>query len=246
MNTDPAIDVATTLADELPANDLTALAEAAGRGTEGIRALAARATSPILRRACALAIDSLRSHTVDYLAGALAASAATVENMRARQRLDIVWTGPESRVNTSRLTAATVISLLDSARDEILIVSYAINNRAEIHHALQRAAKRGVVITIVLERRDDNPGFRQQRPPFPGVPARFLAWPAAQRERYASLHAKIIVIDAAAALVGSANITNSAMEANLECGVLINGGSQPRTICDHIFSLAAQGILVDI
>jgi len=34
------------------------------------------------------------------------------------------------------------------------------------------------------------------------------------------------------------------MESNLECGILIRGGPQPRAIPDHIAGLRAAGLLV--
>ena len=70
-----------------------------------------------------------------------------------------------------------------------------------------------------------------------------LHWPSAQRPLGAALYAKIIVVDDRIVLVGSANLTSRAMEANLECGILICGGPQPRIIRDHIFGLRAVGIL---
>ena len=44
-------------------------------------------------------------------------------------------------------------------------------------------------------------------------------------------------------VVTSANLTNRAMETNLECGILIRGGPQPRAIRDHITGLQAHGYL---
>ncbi len=38
------------------------------------------------------------------------------------------------------------------------------------------------------------------------------------------MHAKVLVVDGRTALVGSANVTGSAMERNLECGLLVRGG----------------------
>jgi cardiolipin synthase len=59
----------------------------------------------------------------------------------------------------------------------------------------------------------------------------------------AALHAKVIVVDDQVALVGSANLTSRAMESNLECGILIRSGPQPRAIRDHITGLYAAGLL---
>jgi hypothetical protein len=44
-------------------------------------------------------------------------------------------------------------------------------------------------------------------------------------------------------LITSANLTSRAMETNLECGILIRGGPQPRAIRDHITGLQAHGYL---
>ena len=57
------------------------------------------------------------------------------------------------------------------------------------------------------------------------------------------MHAKVVVIDGAAALVGSANVTGYAMARNLECGVLLRGGLVPRRIRAHVLSLLERGEL---
>jgi cardiolipin synthase A/B len=77
--------------------------------------------------------------------------------------------------------------------------------------------------------------------PFSGLGAVRLHWPRGQRPAGASLHAKVIVVDDGIALVGSANLTNRAMETNLECGILIRGGPQPQAIRRHITELRARG-----
>jgi phosphatidylserine/phosphatidylglycerophosphate/cardiolipin synthase-like enzyme len=105
------------------------------------------------------------------------------------------------------------------------------------------SAGRGVSITLLAERHADNPGYSRAAKPFPGLDAIRLQWPAAERPQGAALHAKVIVVDDRIALVGSANLTSRAMEANLECGILIRGGPQPRAIRDHISGLFAAGRL---
>jgi cardiolipin synthase A/B len=74
--------------------------------------------------------------------------------------------------------------------------------------------------------------------------ARRLSWPLVRRPGGASMHAKVIVVDEEAALVSSANATGHAMTRNLECGVLIRGGSVPQRIRRHVFSLVERGELV--
>ena len=109
---------------------------------------------------------------------------------------------------------------------------------------LSAAAARGVAVTLLAERHEDNPSYTALGTPFPGLNALRLHWPAASRPPGAALHAKIIVVDDQVALVGSANLTSRAMESNLECGILIRGGPQPRAIRDHITGLYAAGLLL--
>ena len=179
-----------------------------------------------------------------YLAGLLTGTARAVERARRHQSVSVVWTGPESGVSSSRLTAAAVIELINAARSEILLVSYATHTEPSISTALSAAVARGVAVTLLAERHEDNPSYTALGTPFPGLDALRLHWPAQSRPPGAALHAKIIVVDDQVALVGSANLTSRAMESNLECGILIRGGPQPRAIRDHITGLYAAGLLL--
>jgi len=98
---------------------------------------------------------------------------------------------------------------------------------------------------LLAENPADNPAYTATGVPFPGLAAIRLRWPASKRPPGAALHAKIIVIDDRIALVTSANLTNRAMETNLECGILIRGGPQPHAIRDHITGLQVHGYLRD-
>jgi hypothetical protein len=111
-------------------------------------------------------------------------------------------------VSSSRLTAAAVIELINAARSEILLVSYATHTEPSIAGALSAAVTRGVAITLLAERHEDNPSYTALGIPFPGLRALRLHWPAGSRPPGTSLHAKIIVVDDQVALVGSANLTS--------------------------------------
>ena len=108
---------------------------------------------------------------------------------------------------------------------------------------MSAAVARGVAATLLAERHEDNPSYTVLGTPFPGLKALRLHWPASSRPPGASLHAKVIVVDDQVALVGSANLTSRAMESNLECGILIRGGPQPRAVRNHITGLHAAGLL---
>jgi phosphatidylserine/phosphatidylglycerophosphate/cardiolipin synthase-like enzyme len=131
--------------------------------------------------------------------------------------------------------------MIDSAREEVVLASFATHDEPTIVAALRRAADRGVGITLLLERPQDNPGYSSARDPFATLPARRLVWSRPARPERAAMHAKVIVVDRRSCLVGSANLTGAAMERNLECGVLIRGGDQPAQIRDHLFALLDAG-----
>jgi phosphatidylserine/phosphatidylglycerophosphate/cardiolipin synthase-like enzyme len=237
-----AADWASRIAEELPGPDVRRLARAASGGPSAVRQLRARTPAPVLREACDQLLARLTGED-PYLAGLLTGAARAVERAGQHQTIDVVWTGPESGITTGRLTAAAVTELISQARREILLVSYATRTEPAIHAALTDAASRGVEITLLAENRVDNPAYTAHRTPFPALPATRLRWPASQRPPGAALHAKIIVVYDLIALITSANLTSRAMESNIECGILIRGGPQPRAIRDHITGLQAHGYL---
>jgi cardiolipin synthase len=237
-------DWACRIGERLPLADVRRLAEAATEGEPGVRRLRATASSVILRDACDQLSKRLAYAEPAYLSGMLAGAAHAVSRARLQQSVSVVWTGPESGVSSSRLTAAAVIDLINAARSEILLVSYATHNEPSIKAALSAATARNVAVTLLAERQEDNPSYTAAGTPFSGLNVLRLHWPASSRAPGAALHAKIIVVDDHVALVGSANLTSRAMESNLECGILIRGGPQPRAIHDHITGLRAAGVLL--
>jgi phosphatidylserine/phosphatidylglycerophosphate/cardiolipin synthase-like enzyme len=240
--------LAAKLAVRLPSKDLRALAASVGAGPTKVQAFRASASSTPLRDACDSVLAALKAGgDPAEFAGALRGADAATRWHRERSSVDVVWTGPASSVTINRLTAAVVVEILDDAASEILLIGYAVHSEPTVTVGLARAAARGVQITLLLERTIDNPGYTGGATAFADVPARRLAWLAAQRpDGGASLHAKALVVDRATALVGSANITSWALERNLECGLLVRGGSQPKAIHDHVDGLVAAGILTKV
>jgi hypothetical protein len=121
---DPA-DWASRMAERLLAADIRDLARATAEGVPAIRALRAATAAPVVRNACDQLLARLDRLAPDYLAGLLDGAASAIERTRRHQSVDVVWTGPASGITTSRLTAATVIDLVNEASREILLVSFA-------------------------------------------------------------------------------------------------------------------------
>jgi cardiolipin synthase A/B len=234
---------AARIADRLPSGDVHRLSAAAAAGTASVRALRAQAAASVLRSACDQLLTRMPGAGSAYLAGLLAGAASAYARARAHQQIDVVWTGPETAAGAGRLTSAVIIDLINQARRELLLVTYASNSEPAIEAALAAAGGRGVEITLLAESHDDNPHYSSIGTPFPGLDAIRLRWPSSLRPHGAALHAKIIVVDDDIALVGSANFTGRAMASNLECGILLRGGPYPKAIRDHVGNLWSRGYL---
>lgn len=226
-------ELATTWAADLSRGFAHRLAEALGNGVEAVEDLASEATLPLsteaVQRASQLSLpDAL------YLSGALT---ALLNVAQEAPKITPVWTGPDSGSPGDRLTLGVLADLIERARREILLVSYATFPSAEVRGALERAAGRGVQVILLLERSVDNPHFGGNDDPFPGLTARRLCWPSDERPPGASMHAKVLVIDRSMALIGSANLTDYGLERNLECGLLVEGGPVPGAVAEHLLAL---------
>jgi phosphatidylserine/phosphatidylglycerophosphate/cardiolipin synthase-like enzyme len=241
------VTLATELAEQLPATDVRRLADACRSGASGLAALESSSAGIPMRTACRrLAAAETTERLGEYAAGLLIGAAESIRRQRAAQSVDVAWTGPQSTLRTSRLTAAVVSELVDTAEREVLLVSYAAHPTAQLLRALHRATTRGVTVTLVLERPTDNRAYTATGEAFPDLDATRWVWPAAHRPPGAALHAKIIVVDRRIALVGSANLTGRAFETNLECGILLRDGIHPAAIHQHIELLHASGQLSSV
>ena len=223
-------------AHHLPREFARTLAEALVEGPEAVRALRGGAALPASHQAVEQALVVALQDEGPLLAGLLL---GRLEAAAEQPTVTAVWTGPESTTGPARLTLAVVADLIDSAAHELVLVSYATYPSSEVRQALDAAAARGVTLTLLLERSADNPSFHGINDPFPGLHARRLVWPISARPAGASIHAKILVIDRRLALIGSANLTGMAMLHNLECGLLVRGGTLPEQVARHLLEAAA-------
>ena len=119
--------------------------------------------------------------------------------------------------------------------------------------ALEDAIIRGVKVTLVME----IPSFSNKKISF--NPLRnfskslrenvtFYVWPLENRPlseegRHGSLHAKVAVSDSNTAFITSANLTDYAMNLNMEMGMLVTGIDVPRQIGLHFNELISRNII---
>lgn len=190
----------------------------------------------------------------DALSVALRASQLSAQLERAAETIELVWTGPKSERVPVAMNAEALNELVDGARRELLLVSYATYQMPQLVGKVSEAVERGVTVNLVLEFHGDHAEEKQVWDPVKGLGAdlaegvRIYQWPIDLREATPSgkvgyLHVKCAVADRRQAFVSSANLTVHAMERNMELGVVIRGGHLPDQMAEHFDNLISDGIL---
>ncbi len=169
---------------------------------------------------------------------------------------DIVWTGPESKALPFRRTDQALLELINTARENLLIVSFAVYKIKSIVDALEQACKRVATLKIVLEDPEESDGkinisWEKAFSQFVVDEAEFYTWPIERRPtnddgKHGSLHAKVAMADSKRLFISSANLTEYAMSLNMEMGILVEGGELPKQVGRHFEELIITGCLTRI
>jgi phosphatidylserine/phosphatidylglycerophosphate/cardiolipin synthase-like enzyme len=196
--------------------------------------------------------EFLRSHsgTRSELAPMLEVALAA---KRSRQTAELVWTGPSTPVVPVRRTEQVLCDLIGCAERRLTMTSFGIFQVPRLVGDLEQSLERGVALRIVLGDREAHSDQeidrqRQQLGRAVATGASLLQWPAERRPRdeqgHAGLmHVKAAVADSKVAFLTSANLTEAALERNMELGVLIRGGGLPTAIDRLIDTLVESGEL---
>jgi phosphatidylserine/phosphatidylglycerophosphate/cardiolipin synthase-like enzyme len=172
------------------------------------------------------------------------ASATAVENEK-RGKMEIVWTGPSTGQVPVRHTEQVLCEVINYAKREIFIVSFVAYNIETVIKSMRDAIGRNVQINFLLESSIKHGGKVSQD----SIKMMGLLFPSANIYTWSgnsnsstehpngAIHAKCAIADSELAFITSANLTTSAMERNVELGVLIKGGKIPGELNKHLNSL---------
>ncbi len=235
----------------------SALCEANTADWAGLQTRALNAVTQLaVRERVRAFLDFWQSNAPATSAGSVAlgllAAAQVEEHHREYQRLELVWTGPDSQIIPLRRTDQALLQLINSAQKSLYIVSFAVYKIKAISQAIVDTTQRGVQVAVYLETPDASEGriaFDTIRALGRQVAecARIYVWPLEKRlraadGRHGSLHAKIAVADGQTMLISSANLTEYAMTLNMEMGLLVRGGLLPAQVETHLEQLVGQGV----
>ena len=187
---------------------------------------------------------------------ALVSTVHALGEERRRQRVELVWTGPELPETAMRRTEQALVQVIHAAQRSLLIVSFAVYRAETISQALVDAISRGVSLRVCVEAPEPS-GQRIGYDTLAALgrqvteQAAVYIWPQEHRSsdpngRTGSLHAKCAVADQGLLFVSSANLTGYAMNHNIELGLLVRGGPLPGQVDAYFGKLIDDGVLVRV
>lgn len=249
------------LAKDFPPSSVAALVRSLPRATPNDLAdsLRRQACLPLSQQA---AIGGLmrqwRSETAPPSGAALAAALEVMcaydTLIREELRAEVVWTGPRDLASGLRRTEQMILEMINEAHQTIWLVAFAAYRVPAIASALGAAVGRGVRLRYVLEDHDVSAGKVSFNPlpalVAPGLgPPEVYVWPVERRPtdergRHGTLHAKGLVIDERVAFVSSANMTEDALNLNMELGVALRFPAAAREIVAQLEGMVSRGDLV--
>ena len=180
------------------------------------------------------------------MAAALRSAAAVASIAASRQSFELAWSGPDTGLVPLRRTEQVLIDIIDGATDRFFMVSFVAFAVPSVTRALKAAISRGVRVEVLLESalakggtlKVDSVALIMKVVPEAVV----YIWKPEGRTIYGkghtgSVHAKCVVADGRVAFVTSANLTEAAMEGNMEMGILVRGGDLPQQLERHLRAL---------
>lgn len=184
----------------------------------------------------------------DEVAGMLLG--ASMARLRADHELgvELVWTGPTTRFVATRRTEQVLLDLIASADTDLFLVSFVAYDVRSVVMAMNEATRRHVRLRVLLEASTSHGGSLSVDPAATmraSVPAAEIFTWREKAEPFVDgkVHAKVAVVDSRRAFITSANLTGHALEKNMEAGVLVNGGTVPKALGDHLQALIDVGVV---
>jgi phosphatidylserine/phosphatidylglycerophosphate/cardiolipin synthase-like enzyme len=188
------------------------------------------------------------------LAAALKSASRTASIAFGTESLQLVWSGPDTKLVPIRRTEQVLMEVIQAASTRIFLVSFVAYAVPSVLDIMRKAVERGVNISILLESSEDHGGkisvdsIAKMRKALPD--ATVYVWRPEARERdergrFGAVHAKCAVADGKVAFVTSANLTDAALEKNMEIGVLIEGGNIPNQLDRHLEALVTTRTIVE-
>jgi cardiolipin synthase len=139
--------------------------------------------------------------------------------------VEVLATGPQFIKSGIRGIEPVIEELIVGASDEIQLTAYVFTAKARhILELIEEAAEKGIKITMIVNNLEDQHKviknkLKELQEKYRHVKVRDFV----RSHDNQQLHAKVVVVDRARAVVGSANFSWSGMYGNYEIGLLVRG-----------------------
>jgi len=175
-------------------------------------------------------------------------------------RPDLVWSGPEVPGLHARDTRRVYEELLGGAERSVWVSTYAFFDGPKAFEILARRmdTKPGIQVTLLLNIQRKKGDTTKAENLVRSFADHFWKtdWPGSSRPNVfydpraldlegpgGVLHAKAVVIDDEAVFVTSANLTEAALDRNIEIGLLVRDRALAASLTKHFQGLIAHGLL---
>lgn len=226
----------TALCDRLPDDRLTAWEQAFARLEGPDDPFLARFVAAQPAAGLAWQVEEItrawRDEAPSMPGDGLALALAALRALPRPRPVQPVVSGPLSTALPARLTRQITLEIIRSANDSLLIASFAAHGATDTVAEIAAAVGRGVTVDLLLEKSTNAAAA------FAALPPQARVW---HRTGAATgvLHAKLIAADRHTALIGSANLTDRALDDNIELGVVLRDPSAVGPVVDHFRWLIA-------
>ena len=178
-----------------------------------------------------------------------------------RETPEFVWSGPEVHGLHARATRQALEQSLSAAQQSVWLSTYAFFDGPRAFELLARRmdATPELAVTLVLNIERKRGDTTKAEDLVRRFADRFWRtdWPGARRPRVfydprsvepegpgGVLHAKVLVVDGELAFLTSANLTEAALDRNIEMGVLLRDRALAQTVVKHFQGLIDRDLLL--
>lgn len=209
-----------------------------------------------LRRYVVELIDIWQEYEPNLPIAAIALALQSTYNTRQKLQKEYavqpVWTIPKIGRQWIRQTEQVILEIISQSQSELLLISFAVYHIPQVAQALTEALKRNVSVMMIVELPKSQKisfGIFESLSPQLLQHLDIFYWPQHCRPKdsqgkYGSLHMKGIIGDRQQVLITSANLTDYALNLNMELGLMTRQPQLAKEIYEQFEILIQQDILL--
>lgn len=215
-----------------------------------LSSIAATARTPIGRERLETLLRTVKlaKTPLPVVAGILKGAALAKARLAQTNKIDLIWTGPSTNLVPTRRTEPALVQVINAAEAKLFLSSFVAYSFPTVLEALSNALSRNVEISILLESSEAFGGgvsfdvIGKMKSVLPN--ALVYSWDRKSADHIGGkVHAKVAVADRKQCFISSANLTDHAMNINMEAGVIIYGGDVPLKLHSHLEALVTTRII---